>query len=50
MVDNILQSAGFFANVTGTNCTKSVFQILDEKNITWKNVGITLSGVLVYRC
>jgi phospholipase C len=40
MVDNIHQSAGFFANVTGTNCTKSIFQVLDEANISWKNVGI----------
>ena len=36
-MDNTYQSAGYFANNTGTNCTKSIFQLLSEKNITWKN-------------
>ncbi|KAI9741483.1 MAG: hypothetical protein M1818_004289 [Claussenomyces sp. TS43310] len=44
MVDNTFQSSGLwdFVNgvhtVTGTNCTKSIFEALDEKNISWKNV------------
>lgn len=37
MVDNGKQAAGWFSNVTGTTCAKSIFQALSEKNISWKN-------------
>ncbi|KAG9672321.1 phosphatidylglycerol specific phospholipase, partial [Aureobasidium melanogenum] len=37
MVDNGKQASGWFANVTGTTCAKSIFESLSEKNITWKN-------------
>lgn len=37
MVDNTNQASGWFANVTGTTCAKSIFESLSEKNITWKN-------------
>ncbi|KAK4561567.1 hypothetical protein LTR86_004246 [Recurvomyces mirabilis] len=37
MVDNTNQAAGFFQNVTGTDCAVSIFEALDKKNITWKN-------------
>ncbi|OZJ03661.1 hypothetical protein BZG36_03528 [Bifiguratus adelaidae] len=36
-VDDTTQSAGFWNNVTGTSCTKSIFELLSEKNISWKN-------------
>ncbi|OZJ04694.1 hypothetical protein BZG36_02554 [Bifiguratus adelaidae] len=36
-VDNTNQAAGLWNNVTGTNCTKSIFELLSEKNISWKN-------------
>ncbi|XTI92944.1 phosphatidylglycerol specific phospholipase [Cenococcum geophilum] len=37
MVDNTNQASGWFMNVTGTTCAKSVFQALTEKGISWKN-------------
>ncbi|KAK8177205.1 phosphatidylglycerol specific phospholipase [Phyllosticta citrichinensis] len=37
MVDNTDQAAGWYANVTGTTCAKSIFEALGEKNISWKN-------------
>ncbi|KAF2142584.1 uncharacterized protein K452DRAFT_358330 [Aplosporella prunicola CBS 121167] len=37
MIENDDQAAGWYANVTGTTCAKSIFQALNEKNITWKN-------------
>lgn len=37
MVDNTHQAAGWFANVTGTECAVSIFEALSRKNITWKN-------------
>ncbi|GAB5590147.1 hypothetical protein Unana1_05047 [Umbelopsis nana] len=36
-VDDTTQAAGFFNNVTGTSCAKSIFQALSEKGISWKN-------------
>ncbi|KAK4940639.1 hypothetical protein LTR10_019269 [Elasticomyces elasticus] len=37
-VDNTAtQAAGWFANVTGTNCSTSIFESLDKKNVSWKN-------------
>lgn len=38
MVDNTYQSAGWYANYTGTTCATSIFESLSQKNITWKNV------------
>ncbi|KAI9739122.1 MAG: hypothetical protein M1834_007335 [Cirrosporium novae-zelandiae] len=37
MVENGDQSSGWFNNVTGTSCAKSIFEALSDKNITWKN-------------
>lgn len=37
LVDNTVQSAGWFMNTTGTNCTSSIFQSLSEAGISWKN-------------
>lgn len=37
LVDNTYQSAGWFSNVTGTSCAKSIFEALDEAQISWKN-------------
>jgi len=37
MVDNTDQASGWFANVTGTTCATSIFEALDNKNISWKN-------------
>ncbi|KAK9371757.1 phosphatidylglycerol specific phospholipase [Lipomyces chichibuensis] len=36
-VDNTGQAAGFFNNVTGTNCATSIFEALSKKGISWKN-------------
>ncbi|GAQ43204.1 hypothetical protein AtubIFM55763_003477 [Aspergillus tubingensis] len=36
-VDNTYQSAGWYANYTGTTCATSIFEALSKKNITWKN-------------
>ncbi|KAI9929177.1 hypothetical protein MW887_001581 [Aspergillus wentii] len=36
-LENKEQSAGFYNNVTGTDCATSIFEALSNKNITWKN-------------
>ncbi|KAI7629874.1 phosphatidylglycerol specific phospholipase [Hortaea werneckii] len=37
MVDNGDQSAGWWNNVTGTDCAVSIFEALEKKNVSWKN-------------
>ena len=37
MVDNTDQSSGWFMNVTGTTCAKSIFESLSDAGISWKN-------------
>ncbi|OQV08704.1 hypothetical protein CLAIMM_12932 isoform 2 [Cladophialophora immunda] len=37
LVDNTVQAYGWQLNSTGASCSKSIFEALSDKNITWKN-------------